>query len=131
MRAWYAMEIWGKRAVDDDALFEVMSLQVFQAGLTWRMILLRRDAFRDGFQGWRIDAVANMGPEDVDRLVQDTAIVRNRRKIEACIANARVVQELQQQHGSFCNWLYDVLPEDDLKTLQGTLRRPSSLWGPR
>ena len=67
---WYAKEIWGRRATDDDALFEVMCLQVFQAGLTWRMILARRDAFRCAFDGWRIDSVASMGPEDVERLVQ-------------------------------------------------------------
>ncbi len=79
-REWYRNDIWGKQARDDDALFEVMSLQVFQAGLTWNMILARRDAFREAFHGWRVDAVANMGPQEVDRLVQDPSIIRNRRK---------------------------------------------------
>ena len=80
---WYATEIWGKRIDNDDSLFEVMSLQIFQAGLTWRMILARRDAFRRAFQGWRIDEMANMGPDVVDRLLQDSSIIRNRKKIEA------------------------------------------------
>ena len=52
---WYATEVWGKRVADDDALFENMNLQIFQAGLNWRMILARRDAFREAFHGWRVD----------------------------------------------------------------------------
>ena len=59
---WYATEIWGRRLENDDTLFETMSLQVFQAGLSWRMILNRRDAFRRAFHGWRIDEVAAMPP---------------------------------------------------------------------
>ena len=80
---WYATEIWGKRVEDDDALFEIMSLQVFQAGLSWRMILSRRDAFRGAFRGWLIDEVAAMGPDTVERLLQDASIIRNRKKVEA------------------------------------------------
>ncbi|MEC8959072.1 MAG: DNA-3-methyladenine glycosylase I, partial [Chloroflexota bacterium] len=57
-REWYSKEIWGQRASDDDSLFEVMSLQVFQAGLTWRMVLSRRDGFRAAFADWKIDDVA-------------------------------------------------------------------------
>ena len=127
---WYAKEIWGRRATDDDALFEIMCLQVFQAGLTWRMILARRDAFRRAFDGWRIDSVASMGPEDVERLGQDASIIRNRMKIEACISNAAVVQELQAQHGSFCRWFYDVLEGDSLPPLQKALRANFKFVGP-
>ena len=127
---WYATEIWGKRVHDDDALFEVMSLQVFQAGLSWRMILARRDAFRKAFQGWRIDEVAGMGPGNVESLLQDTSIIRNRKKIEACIVNARIIQLIQQEHGSFCNWFYDVLEGDDLGVLQKTLRKTFKFIGP-
>ena len=127
--AWYSTEIWGKRAVDDDALFEVMSLQVFQAGLTWRMVLSRRDAFRQAFRGWQLDQVADLGPDDIDLLVQDATIIRNRRKIEACVTNARVIQGLKQEHGSFCDWFYN-LPGDDLPTLQKTLRQTFKFMGP-
>lgn len=127
---WYAMEVWGRRAPDDDALFEVMSLQVFQAGLTWRMILARRDAFRAAFNGWRIDDVAEMGPESVEQLVKEPSIIRNRRKIEACIANARVIQGIREEHGSFCRWFYDVLPGADLPTLQRALRSTFAFMGP-
>lgn len=127
---WYAREIWGKRLENDDALFEVMSLQVFQAGLTWRMILARRDAFRQAFHGWKIDEVAEMTPNDVDRLRQDASIIRNRLKIEACIANARIIQGIQREHGSFCGWFYNVLEGDALVDLQKKLRATFKFVGP-
>ena len=127
---WYATKVWGRRVDNDDALFEIMCLQVFQAGLTWRMILARRDAFRKVFQGWRIDQVAGLGQKSVDRMLQDASIIRNRRKIEACIANARIVQGIQKEHGSFCNWFYDGLDGDDLAPLQKTLRKTFRLMGP-
>ena len=130
LMVWYATEVWGKRLDNDDALFEVMSLQIFQAGLNWRMILNRRDAFRAAFQGWRIDEVAPMGPGSVERLLQDASIIRNRKKIEACIANARIVQGIQEEHGSFCNWFYHVLEGDDLAVLQRTLRKVFMFVGP-
>ena len=129
-RDWYSSSVWGKQQQDDDALFEVMSLQVFQAGLTWNMVLQRRDAFRNAFRDWNIDAVAGMGPEDVQQLIADPSIIRNRKKIEACVANARTVQALRGEYGSFCNWFYNVLPEDDLAGLQGALRKTFKFMGP-
>lgn len=107
-----------------------MSLQVFQAGLSFRMVLARRDAFRRAFDGWRIDEVALMGPQSIDRLLQDASIIRNCQKIEASIANARIVQGLQREHGSFCRWFYDVLEGDDLSDLQATLRKTCNFIGP-
>ena len=127
---WYATEIWGRRVDDDDALFEIMSLQVFQAGLSWRMVLARRDAFRKAFQDWRIDRVAGMGPGDVEQLLQDPSIIRNRKKIEACITNARTAQLLRKEHGSFHNWYYNVMEGDDLASLQGVLRKTFKFMGP-
>ena len=127
---WYETEVWGKRASDDNALYEVMSLQVFQAGLSWNMVLARRDAFRRAFEGWNIDAVAAMGPKKVESILLDPSIIRNRRKIEACIENARIIQGLQREHGSFCGWYYDGLEEDDLASLQKTLRAAFRFMGP-
>ena len=127
---WYAKTIWGKPLDDDDELFEVMSLQVFQAGLTWRMVLDRRDAFRKAFRGWRIDEVAGLGPASVDRMLQDASIIRNRKKIEACIANARTVQEIRREQGSFCHWFYHVLEGDSLEALRPELRRTFKFMGP-
>ena len=128
-RDWYR-SIWGKRQTDDDALFEVMCLQVFQAGLSWSMVLGRRDAFRNAFVGWRIDEVAAMGPQDVERLRLDAAIIRNRQKIEACIANARSAKDLKAEHGSFCRWFYEVLPGYELEALQHVLREKFRFMGP-
>jgi DNA-3-methyladenine glycosylase I len=130
LRQWYANEVWGKRVDDDDALFENMSLQVFQAGLSWHMILARRDAFREAFHGWRIDRVAEMGPDSVDKLVKDASIIRNRMKIEACISNAQAVQEIRAENGSFCGWFYDVLEGDELALLQKSLRARFKFMGP-
>ena len=129
-REWYSKEIWGQRATDDDALFEVMSLQVFQAGLTWQMVLKRRDSFRAAFADWKINEVAVMGPTDVERLREDTGIIRNRQKIQAVISNASVVQELQEKHGSFCSWFYDALPGTDYPSLQKELRATFKFMGP-
>ena len=130
MVEWYSNEIWGKRLDDDDLLFEVMSLQVFQAGLTWRMIIERRDAFRKAFLGWRIDEVAEMDSDTVERMLQDASIIRNRRKIEACITNARAIREIQGEHGSFSHWFYDVLEGDALADLQKALKKTFRFMGP-
>ncbi len=127
---WYSTEVWGKRVGDDYALFEVMSLQVFQAGLTWRMILARRDAFRQAFHGWNIDAVAAMGHESLESLLQNPAIIRNRKKIEGCIENARIIQDIRRRHGTFCRWYYEVLQGEDLAELQKALRSTFKFMGP-
>ena len=130
MREWYINTIWGRRAASDDALFEVMSLQVFQAGLTWKMVLDKRDHFRRAFAYWRIDAVAALTPNDVERLRQDGSIIRNRQKIAAVIENARRIQSLQYQHGGFCAWFYDILPGQEYPPLAQELRRNFKFMGP-
>ena len=130
LREWYTKEIWGRRAAGDDALFEVMSLQVFQAGLTWRMVLSRRDSFRAAFAGWKIDDVAAMGPPDIERLREDPGIIRNRQKIQAVIANAGIIQHIQEEHGGFCQWFYDLLPGSAYPSLQKELRSTFKFMGP-
>jgi len=130
VREWYSQEIWGKRATGDDALFEVMSLQVFQAGLTWRMVLSRRDSFRAAFAEWNVDTVAAMGPADLERLLDDPGIIRNRQKIQAVIANAEIVRGIQKDHGSFCDWFYDVLSGTDYPSLMKELRATFKFMGP-
>src|ERR1700739_3041275 len=80
---------WGFPVADERALFELLSLEAFQAGLSWRTILGKRDAFRRAFKNFDAVAVARFGPGDVKRLLDDAGIVRNRAKIEATIGNAR------------------------------------------
>ena len=127
---WYATEIWGKRVDNDDMLFEIMSLQVFQAGLTWKMILKRRDAFRKAFNNWNIAVVASMNLTDVQQLLKNSLIIRNRKKIEACISNANVIKLIQKEHGSFCNWFYNILEGNDLLYLQQNLKKTFKFMGP-
>ncbi len=130
LREWYSNTIWGKHLNDDTSLFEVMSLQVFQAGLTWKMILNKRDGFRAAFANWNIDTVAAMGPEDVDNLQNNPNIIRNRRKILATIENAGRIQELRSEHGGFCTWFYDSLPGNEYPNLLKELRGNFSFMGP-
>jgi DNA-3-methyladenine glycosylase I len=91
----YHDEEWGFPVVDERGLFERMSLEAFQSGLSWRTILAKRDAFRDAFAGFDPDAVARFGDAEVDRLLTDATIVRNRSKIEATLANARATVALR------------------------------------
>lgn len=90
----YHDEEWGTPLIGDQAVFEKISLEGFQAGLSWITILRRRPAFRAAFSGFDIERVAAMTPDDVDRLVLDASIIRHRGKIEAVIGNARVTQQL-------------------------------------
>jgi DNA-3-methyladenine glycosylase I len=84
----YHDDEWGFPVLDERGLFERVSLEAFQSGLSWRTVLLKRDAFREAFAGFDPDAVARFGDADVERLLADERIIRNRRKIEATIANA-------------------------------------------
>src|SRR5699024_3065225 len=87
---------WGVPLHGDDAMFERLSLEAFQSGLSWLTILRKRPAFRAAFADFHIATIAEWGEDDVQRLLQDAAIVRNRRKIEAVIANARAAASLQE-----------------------------------
>ena len=91
----YHDEEWGFPALDERALFERLSLEAFQAGLSWRTILAKRDSFRRAFANFEPDAVARFGGADVTRLLRDESIVRNRAKIEATVANARATVTLR------------------------------------
>lgn len=90
----YHDQEWGRPLRDGTALFERMSLEAFQSGLSWLIILRKRENFRRAFAGFDIERVARFGDADVERLLGDAGIVRNRAKIEATIANARAAAEL-------------------------------------
>ncbi|HWL01479.1 MAG TPA: DNA-3-methyladenine glycosylase I [Microbacteriaceae bacterium] len=97
--ARYHDEEWGRPLHGDQALFEKICLEGFQAGLSWITILRRRPGFREAFLGFEPAAVAALGPDDVERLMLDTGIIRNRAKIEATIGNARALLTLQAADG--------------------------------
>lgn len=90
----YHDEEWGVRLHGDQRLFEKLSLEAFQAGLSWITILRRREAFRAAFAGFEIGAVASFTDADVERLMLDASIIRNRAKITATISNARIAADL-------------------------------------
>src|SRR5271168_396414 len=79
---------WGFPVPDERALFELMSLEAFQAGLSWRTVLGKREAFRSAFANFDAEAIARFGPAEIERLLDDAGIVRHRAKIEATIGNA-------------------------------------------
>ncbi|ATO15186.1 DNA-3-methyladenine glycosylase I [Micromonospora sp. WMMA1998] len=94
--AVYHDDEWGRPLRGDDALYERLTLEAFQSGLSWLTILRKRPAFRLAFDGFRIETVAGYGEADVARLMADAGIVRNRAKVEAAIANARAALELPE-----------------------------------
>jgi DNA-3-methyladenine glycosylase I len=91
----------------DNGLYEKLTLEAFQSGLSWLTILRKRDGFRAAFAGFSIEAVARFGEADVERLLGDSRIVRNRAKIEAAIANARVAADLS---GGLATLLWSYAP---------------------
>lgn len=100
---------WGFPVANDIRLFEKISLEGFQSGLSWRTILTKRDNFRAAFAGFDFDQVARFGASDVERLLQDAGIVRHRGKIEAVIHNAACAQALVKEAGSLAAffWRYE------------------------
>jgi DNA-3-methyladenine glycosylase I len=98
MRDYYDTE-WGMPVRDERGMFERISLEAFQSGLSWSTILRKRPAFRAAFDGFDPDAVSAYGEPDVERLMSDAGIVRNRRKIEATILNARATVALRADGG--------------------------------
>jgi DNA-3-methyladenine glycosylase I len=108
-RAYHDTE-WGFPVADDIRLFEKLSLEGFQAGLSWLTILRKREAFRAAFAGFDFAEVAQFGERDVKRLLGDAGIVRHRGKIEAVINNARQAVELVAEEGSLAHYLWGFEP---------------------
>lgn len=102
---------WGFPVGDDRRLFEKLSLEAFQAGLSWRTILGKRESFRRAFLDFDIATVARFGPRDVERLLEDASIVRHRGKIEAVINNAQRAEELIDRQGSLAGYLWSYEPD--------------------
>lgn len=97
---------WGLPQYDDRRLFELLLLEPFQAGLSWETILNKREAFRSAFDGFDPEKIASYGPEKTADLLNNRAIVRNRRKIQAAVANARVFLDIQAEWGSFSAYIW-------------------------
>ena len=120
MRCWWAGDDplyrryhdseWGHPIADDRHLFELLSLEAFQSGLSWLTILRKRDGFRAAFSKFDLEVVATYDERDVERLLGDAGIVRNRAKITATINNASRCLELVQEKGSFAEYVWGWAP---------------------
>ena len=97
---------WGVPVTDDQVQFEFLVLESFQSGLSWAVVLSKREGFRNAFGGFQPAVVARYGQNDVERLVADASIIRNRRKIEAAIKNARAFLQVQAGFGSFSSYIW-------------------------
>ena len=113
LREYYDTE-WGMPVRDEAGLYERISLEGFQAGLSWATILRKRPAFREAFADFEPDAVARFDDDDVERLMGDAGIVRNRRKIDATITNARATIALREE-GGLVDFVWSFSPSENLR----------------
>jgi len=117
---------WGFPVVDDRRLFEKLCLEGFQSGLSWITILRKRPAFRAGFAGFHMGAVAAFGPGDVERLLGDAGIIRHRGKIESTINNARRAIEIVEEFGSLAQFVWQFEPRAKDRPKRVTKLAPTS-----
>ncbi len=111
----YHNEEWGVPSHDDRHLFEMLILEGAQAGLSWSTILRKREGYRRAFDGFEIDRVARFTGRDVERLIRDASIVRNRAKIESAIANARAGISAREEHGSLDAYLWSFVEGEPIQ----------------
>lgn len=97
---------WGVPVYDDHKLFEMLVLESFQAGLSWECVLNKQEAFQEAFDGFDLEKVCVYDENDFQRLQENPNIIRNKRKIQAATANAKVFREIQQEFGSFSDYIW-------------------------
>ncbi len=120
----YHDEEWGAPLHDDQLLFEFLTLEAFQAGLSWYLILSKRENFRKAFASFDYEEVAKFNEKDFDRLVSDTGIVRNRLKINAAIDNAQKLIDIREEFGSFDKYIWGFV---DGEPIQNDFKEMSEL----
>ncbi|WP_370800949.1 DNA-3-methyladenine glycosylase I [Limosilactobacillus mucosae] len=111
---------WGKPVHDDHRLFEMLLLESFQAGLSWETVLNKRSAFKQAFAEFDVDRVANFNDEDCQRLLQNPGIIRHRLKIRAAVGNAQIFMAIQQEWGTFSNYLWHWTQEETVREIGQT-----------
>lgn len=102
---------WGVPLHDDRKLFEFLVLDGFQAGLSWRTILTKRENFRAAFDGFDVERIARYRKPKIERLLEDAGIVRNRMKVEATVANAKAFLKVQKEYGSFDSYIWQFVDD--------------------
>jgi len=120
---------WGVPLEEDDELFERLTLEVFQAGLSWRLILHKRAALREAFSNFSVERVAAFTHKDVARLLKDSGIIRNKLKIESTIENAMRLKRIVAEHGSFADYISRL--SGSRQELFGELKRQFKFMGPK
>ena len=105
IHARYHNTEYGFPVIDERVLFERLCLEIMQAGLSWEIVLKKRKALNKAFDGFRVAKIALYGAQDVNRLLADENIIRNRLKIQAIIMNAGIVLSMRKTHGGFAKWL--------------------------
>lgn len=115
IHAYYHNHEYGFPVSDDAVLFERLILEINQAGLSWELMLKKRDNFRAAYDGFDIAKVAAYGEKERTRLLNDAGIIRNRLKVDAAIENAKRILVLAEEHGSFAGWIaaQHPLPKED------------------
>jgi DNA-3-methyladenine glycosylase I len=103
----YHDQEWGVPVYDDAKIFEYLTLESAQAGLSWYTVLKKRENYRQAFAGFQVDRVARFGTKEIERLLQNAGIIRNRLKIAAAISNAQRFQDIQREFGSFSKYMWD------------------------
>lgn len=98
---------WGVPVHDDQQLFEFLILETMQAGLSWHTVLKKRDSFRQAYSNFNVKEVSQFDSSDIDRLMHDSGVIRNRQKIAASITNARAFMHVQEQFGSFDRYMWE------------------------
>jgi DNA-3-methyladenine glycosylase I len=121
MRAYHDQE-WGVPVHDDTTHFEFIVLDTNQAGLSWQTILNRRDGFRNAFANFNPNIVAQFTQADVERLMQDTGIIRNRLKIEGTIKNAKAFLAVQEEYGSFDAYIWQFVNGLTIRGKRSTIK---------
>lgn len=107
----YHDDEWGTEVTDDKTMFEFLVLESAQAGLSWITILRKREGYKKAFAGFDAEKVAKFTDKDVERLINDEGIVRNKLKVKATISNAQLFLDVQKEFGSFCNYMKSFLPD--------------------
>jgi DNA-3-methyladenine glycosylase I len=126
LRAYHDEE-WGVPQRDSRALWEMLMLEGFQAGLSWITILRKREAFREAFSGFNPEAVARFHEKDVIRLAENAAIIRSRAKIEATIAGARIYLAMRDAGEDFADFVWGLAPGSPIVNRTGTFPAKSAL----
>jgi len=119
----YHDEEWGLPLHDDKKLFEFFVLDAFQAGLSWRTVLHKRENFRKAFQDYNLKKIANYKNKDFERLMNDEKIIRNKLKIQSSITNAQKFQEVQKEFGSFSKYIWQFTNHKSIKNSWTNLKQ--------